>query len=51
MGADESHFSKRINKEIQNKDLDFIIEKIKRAQRVKDNKSGNNLPIIAKFTD
>ena len=43
--------AKEIKKKMQNMEHDFIIEKIERAHSVKDNKSGNNLLIIAKFTD
>ena len=42
MEANKSHLSKR------NKEKKCKIEK---AHRAKDNKSGNNLHIIAKFTD
>ena len=36
---------------MQNVEHHFIIGKIGRAHREKDSKSGNNLPIIVKFTD
>ena len=43
--------AKETKKKMQNMEHDFITEKIERAHSVKDNKSGNKLPIIAKFTD
>ena len=51
MGTKESHLSKGNKEKMKNVEYHFIIEKIGRAHKEKDNKSGNNRPIIAKFTD
>ena len=36
---------------MENIDHGVIIKKIERAYRAKENRSGRNLPVIAKFTD